>query len=343
MLLDEFNFHLPQELIAQQPVIPRHSSRMLTMNQKNGFIDTYTSNLDEYIEPGSLIIFNNSKVIPAKFCVGSIEFNLHQNLGDSIWKAFAKKARKINIGDQIKISEECHIEILDKDAGEITIKFHYSQGTDIDAIYKYGEMPLPPYIKRNEGKEESDINNYQTIFAKQEGSVAAPTAGLHFTDELLAKLTAKNISYAFITLHVGAGTFLPVKTESIKDHKMHYETGFIDEETKNKINQAKKDGKKIIAVGTTSARFLESSCDEDGFIVKEQINTNLFIEPGYKFKVIDQLLTNFHLPCSTLFILVSSFAGMKEMKKLYSHAISEKYRFYSYGDCCLLTKKDKND
>ena len=342
MLLQEFNFQLPQELIAQEPIFPRHSSKMLVLDQHESLIDCLTSQLDQFIEPNSLIVCNNSKVIPAKFKVGHIELNLHQNLGNRTWKAFAKGARKINIGDQLKIAEDCYIKVLNKEGGEITIQFHYNSGSDLDAIHRYGQIPLPQYIKRKD-KLDSDAKNYQTIYAKEDGSVAAPTAGLHFTEELLQKLKAKNIDYCFVTLHVGAGTFLPVKVENIEDHQMHYETGFINKETKELINVSKKNGKKIIAVGTTSLRLLEASSNEDGFIEHEQVNTNLFIQPGYKFKIVDRLLTNFHLPCSSLFILVCSFAGIKPMKQLYQHAIAKQYRFYSYGDCCLISKKDDYD
>ena len=289
MLLQEFNFQLPQELIAQEPIFPRHSSKMLVLDQQESLTDCLTSQLDQFIEPNSLIVFNNSKVIPAKFKVGRIEFNLHQNLGNGPWKAFAKGARKINIGDQLKIAEDCYIKVLNKEGGEITIQFHYNSGSDLDAIHRYGQIPLPQYIKRKD-KLDSDAKNYQTIYAKEDGSVAAPTAGLHFTEELLQKLKAKNIDYCFVTLHVGAGTFLPVKVENLEDH-----------------------------------------------------HTNLFIQPGYKFKIVDRLLTNFHLPCSSLFILVCSFAGIKPMKQLYQHAIAKQYRFYSYGDCCLISKKDDYD
>ena len=333
MHLSDFDFDLPTELIAQTPVYPRHASKMLVIG--DNLIDSNSINLADFLEPDSLIVLNNSKVIPAKFNTNKLEFNLHQNLGNKTWKAFAKKARKVNIADKIDISDDCYIIIIDKDGGEITIEFHYEHGNDLDAIYKYGEMPLPPYIKKNEAANE----HYQTTFAKNEGSMAAPTAGLHFTGEIFAKLKAKNISYCFVTLHVGAGTFLPIKTDNLDDHLMHYETGFIDNQTKDIINNAKKAGKKIIAVGTTSMRLLESATDENGYIERNMVNTNLFIRPGYKFKIVDKLLTNFHFPCTTLFILVCSFAGIKQMKQAYTHAIAQKYRFYSYGDCCLLTKK----
>ena len=341
MLLEEFNFNLPQELIAQEPVYPRHSSRMLVL-KNNKLLDCLTTDLAEYIEPGSLLVFNNSKVIPAKFKTDTLEFNLHQALGNGIWKAFAKKARKIKIGDILFIADGFTALVLDKVFGEITIQLNYDHGTDLEAIYRFGQMPLPPYIKRNETSKTEDNKLYQTIYAKEDGSVAAPTAGLHFTEELFAKLLAKNIAHCFVTLHVGAGTFLPVKAENIKDHAMHYETGFISKESKDLINEYKKANKPIIAVGTTSLRFLESACNEQGLIENDYVNTNLFITPGYKFKIVDKLLTNFHLPCSTLFVLVASFVGLKKIKELYEYAITKKFRFFSYGDCCLLTRTDND-
>lgn len=334
MQLSDFDFDLPPELIAQTPIYPRHASKMLVVNDE--LIDSNSLNLADFLDENSLIVLNNSKVIPAKFKTPDIEFNLHQNLGKGTWKAFAKKSRKIKIADKFDLSDDCYVIVTDKDGGEITVQFYYSYGNDLDAIYKYGEMPLPPYIKQNKDANE----HYQTTYAKNEGSMAAPTAGFHFTEEIFAKLKAKNISYCFITLHVGAGTFLPVKTNDLNDHIMHYESGFIDEETKAIINQAKKDGKKIVAVGTTSMRLLESATNDDGYIEHTMVNTNLFITPGYKFKIVDKLLTNFHFPCTTLFILVCSFAGLAQMKLAYAHAIAQKYRFYSYGDCCLLTKRD---
>jgi len=337
MLLSNFDFELPSELIAQTPANPRHASKMLVVNNDGALLDKQASDLADYIEEGSLVIFNNSKVIPAKFKTTKLEFNLHQDLGQGVWKAFAKKTRKVNLGDKIDIADDCYVMVLDKNGGELTLRFCYEQGNDLDAIHRYGMMPLPPYIKQS----EDAAAHYQTIFAAEDGSVAAPTAGLHFTPELFAKLKNKNIEHCFVTLHVGAGTFLPIKTDSIKEHVMHYETGFITQDTKNLINNAKKQGRKIIAVGTTSLRFLESASNEDGVIEHERVNTNLFITPGYKFKMVDKLLTNFHLPCTTLFVLVSTFAGLSTMKAAYEHAIAKKYRFYSYGDCCLLTRNDE--
>lgn len=342
MLLEEFNFQLPAELIAQHPVYPRHDSKMLVIGNENLFKDQITSNLDQYIPDNSLLIFNDSKVIPAKFHNDEIEFNLHQNMGSGIWNAFAKKTRKLKLFQKIAIASDCLIEILAINGGEITIKFDYQHGDDFAAIFRYGQMPLPPYIKRDNIADENDLRDYQNIFAKNDGSVAAPTAGLHFTEELFAKLKSRNIKHCFVTLHVGAGTFLPVKTNNIDDHKMHYESGFISQESKDLINQSKSEGKKIICVGTTSLRFLEASCDDLGVVNKATVNTNLFIRPGYKFKIADYLLTNFHLPCSTLFILVSSFAGIKKMKAAYEHAITNNYRFYSYGDCCLISRQNND-
>lgn len=319
MNLSDFDFTLPDELIATQPANPRDSSKLLVIGDE--LENKSFSDLPSLISPDDLLVFNNSKVIPARLFAkkGEKEFEilLHRKTELNKWTAFIKGSKKLKAGDIIT-QEKLEITILEKDPdGEITISLN-----DESLIEEYGHMPLPPYIKREDN--EDDKQTYQTVYAENKGSVAAPTAGLHFTDELLAKIPNK----AFVTLHVGAGTFQPVKTDNITDHQMHSEWYEISKETEQAIANCKG---RIIAVGTTSCRVLESSGGKAG-----SGDTNIFIYPGYDFKVIDGMITNFHLPKSSLFMLVSALAGTEKMQRAYTHAIQQKYRFYSYGDGCLI-------
>ncbi|MDX1739189.1 MAG: tRNA preQ1(34) S-adenosylmethionine ribosyltransferase-isomerase QueA, partial [Alphaproteobacteria bacterium] len=336
MKVDLFDFELPQENIAQQPVFPRDHSRMLVCLDKT-LNDQQVFNLPDFLRPGDLIVCNDTKVIPTRLFgkrgEAGVEVTLHKQLEADTWSAFAKPAKKLRPGDSYVISPDFSAEVMDKlDGGEVILKFNKGDADLVLALWDHGIMPLPPYIKRTKGgnasEEEADRENYQTLFAKEEGAVAAPTAGLHFTQELRDKLEAKGIDFQSITLHVGAGTFLPVKVDDTKDHKMHSEYGIITQSEADRINQARKDGGRIIAIGTTSMRLLESATDENGTTHPFSAETDIFITPGYKFKAVDILMTNFHLPKSTLFMLISAFAGLDFMKKAYQHAIDDGYRFY---------------
>ena len=338
---DDFDFELPKELIANKPVYPRDESRMLVCDSEN-FIDQKTKNLDLYLDKGDVIVFNDTKVIKAKL-VGKrgeakVEINLHQNMGNGIWQVFAKPAKRLRVGDKFTIASDFFAKILKKyDDGIVEVEFNVVDEEFFSKLDKYGLVPLPPYIKRDEKNiDQDDEDNYQTIYAKNQGAVAAPTAGLHFTEELFLKLEKKGVKKIFITLNVGAGTFLPIKSKYIKDHKMHSEYFNISKEACDIINEAKKNKKKVIAVGTTSLRVLESAIDNSGNLVPKIGDTEIFIYPPYKFKIVDVLMTNFHLPKSTLFMLISAFIGRQKAYNLYSHAIKNNYRFYSYGDACLL-------
>lgn len=335
MKLSDFDFNLPPELIADYPANPRDSSRLLVADKK--VVDKNFSDLPEFLLPGDVMVFNDTKVIPARLigkCGNAkVEVTLHKKEGGNLWRAFAKPAKKMKVGEEFIIAENFSAMILEKNEGEVLLDF----GTEdfSENLHAHGFMPLPPYIKR-EGKNTNDEKDYQTIFAREEGAVAAPTAGLHFTENLLRKIKDKDVNIVFVTLHVGAGTFLPVKTENIKDHKMHSEFFSIGEETAAAINNAHR----IIAVGTTSLRVLETAANQNGLIKPMSGETDIFITPGYEFKTADVLLTNFHLPKSTLFMLVSAFAGCEKIREVYSHAIENRYRFFSYGDACLLFRHD---
>jgi S-adenosylmethionine:tRNA ribosyltransferase-isomerase len=334
----DFDFDLPDELIAKEPLHPRDEAKML-IYKTGDFLDKQVKDIADYISAGDVIVFNDTKVIKAKLYgtrgQAKIEINLHENLGKNVWRVFAKPAKRLKVGDQFAIAEDFYAEVKYKDQeGLVDLAFNCEEEEFFSKLEKYGQMPLPPYIKR--ASQKSDEENYQTIYAKNPGAVAAPTAGLHFTEKLFAELEKKGIKKAFVTLNVGAGTFLPVKSELIEDHQMHSEFFTLNKEASEIINQAKKSGKKIIAVGTTSLRVLESSCDENGWLKPQSGNTKIFIYPPYQFKVVDILMTNFHLPKSTLFMLISAFIGHDQANELYNHAIKNNYRFYSYGDACLL-------
>lgn len=338
---EDFNFNLPSQLIAQEPFEEKEKTPMLIFKD-NQIIDKKINDLIDYFSDGDVIVFNKVKVIKAKFrgkvsnSDNFIDFNLDQELEDGSWKALCRPAKKVKNNDKIIIAADFCADIEQKNNdGSIIIKFNYSGDKLMKLIEKYGNVPLPPYIKRSH-QSLRDEKNYQTIYAKNGMAVAAPTAGLHFNDNLLKKLLQKNIQQVFLTLNVGAGTFLPVRTENIQDHQMHHERFVLSEDDCNIINYAKKHQKKIIAVGTTSLRALESSVDNCGILRPQNRYTNIFIYPPYNFKVVDVLLTNFHLPKSTLFMLICAFVGYENALKIYDHAIKNQYRFYSYGDASLL-------
>lgn len=349
MKVDLFDFDLPAELIAQHPVEPRDAARMLDLTG-GGTADRIVSELPDLLRPDDVMVVNDTKVIPARLIgrrgQAKVEVTLHRRVDGNRWRAFAKPAKKLKIGDDFVCELGLVGEVVEKfDGGEVELLFPYTGEALLDQIRMQGVMPLPPYIKRQDIAEDTaaqqqDRDDYQPIFAKHEGAVAAPTASLHFTDRLLAALDAKGVMRETLTLHVGAGTFLPVKVSDTDDHVMHEEIGILSPETAERLNAAKADGRRIVAVGTTAMRLLESAADEDGVIHPFDATTDLFITPGYRFKAVDLLLTNFHLPKSTLFMLVSAFAGLERMKAAYEHAKAEGYRFYSYGDCCLLERTE---
>lgn len=332
----DFDFELPTELIASHPLEKRDASRMLVVVGES-VKDKHIRDFLDFLRPGDVVVFNNSRVIPARFEADGHEITLHTALTDKDWWGLCKKFNKINIGDTLTMSDGTQITVKDKDE-ESGLLLHFNCDNVFAVLDKVGKMPLPPYMKREE--ETADRERYQTVYAEPLGSMAAPTAGLHFTPELMDEIEKRGAKIVKVTLHVGAGTWMPVKTENLNEHKMHSEWCCITPEQADIINSAKR----VIAVGTTSMRTLESAHrlvkDENKRVMPICQTTDIFITPGYKFGVVDVLLTNFHLPKSTLFMLVSAFAGLNEMKTAYKHAVAEKYRFFSYGDCCLLFKKD---
>ena len=333
----DFDFDLPPELIASHPLEKRDASRMLVASG-NKTEDKHIRDFVSFLQPGDVVVFNNSRVIPARFEASGHEITLHTAVDDKNWWGLCKKFNKVDIGDILTMVDGTQIKVVDKD-DESGLLLCFNCDNVFDLLNKYGKMPLPPYMKREE--ETADRERYQTVYAEPLGSMAAPTAGLHFTDELLSEIEKAGAKIVKITLHVGAGTWMPVKTENLTEHKMHSEWCCITPEQAEIINNAKR----VIAVGTTSMRTLESAsklAKQNGVDVRVMPicqTTDIFITPGYKFGAVDVLLTNFHLPKSTLFMLVSAFAGLDEMKAAYRHAVEEKYRFFSYGDCCLLFKK----
>jgi S-adenosylmethionine:tRNA ribosyltransferase-isomerase len=341
MRLDDFDFALPRELIADRPAEPRDAARLLVVPSVGEFEDRLISDLPELLRPGDLLISNDTKVIPARL-VGTrgaaiVEITLAHDLGGGNWQAFAKGARRLHPGDRIGFGDDFAAEVLAKETdGSVRLRFNIEGAAFTTALARYGSMPLPPYIKRPKGGDPADRAHYQTMFARTPGAVAAPTAGLHFTPELIERLAARGIELATVTLHVGPGTFLPVKTDDPRAHRMHGEWGDIAAEVADRIRAAKARGGRIIAIGTTSLRLLESAAAETGGVQSFAAETRLFILPGYRFRAVDLLLTNFHLPRSTLFMLVAALAGLDRMKAAYAHAIAANYRFFSYGDACLI-------
>jgi S-adenosylmethionine:tRNA ribosyltransferase-isomerase len=378
MRTDAFDFDLPPDRIALRPASPRDAARLLVVRPSAAieFEDRVVRDLPDLLQPGDQLVVNNTKVIPAQLCgrrlrapegpaaEPRIEATLIKRLDGARWQALAKPARKLKVGDVVRFGKEgkaCFLGELDAtveakgDTGEVTLGFAFAGPVLDQAIAERGAMPLPPYIAARRAADERDRADYQTLFARQEGAVAAPTAGLHFTEALTARLAERGIGLHTVTLHVGAGTFLPVRADDTAGHRMHAEWGEVTEPVAAALNATRgnriqrgasapspatgggKSGQgRIVAVGTTSLRLIESAAGEDGTIAPFAGETSLFITPGYRFRAVDLLLTNFHLPRSTLFMLVAAFSGLEAMKRAYAHAIAENYRFYSYGDACLL-------
>ncbi|SFV85595.1 S-adenosylmethionine:tRNA ribosyltransferase-isomerase [hydrothermal vent metagenome] len=338
MQLSDFDFDLPEALIAQNPPKYRTDSRLLV--PQSTIIDTIFRNIGDFIKEGDLLVMNNTKVIPARLfghkeSGGKVEIMIERLLSDNQALAMIRASRAPKVGSYLILENEVKAVILNKERGFYTLEF----ATDslLNLLDKVGHIPLPPYIERADN--EQDLSRYQTVFAQKDGAVAAPTAGLHFDEGLLDSLKTKGVDSAFVTLHVGAGTFQPVKTDNIKDHHMHSEYYELPQVTVDKIAQTKANGGRIIAVGTTAVRSLESAA-RHGTLKETQEETDIFIYPGYEFKVVDMLITNFHLPKSSLLMLVSAFIGRERMMEIYQHAINEKYRFFSYGDAMLLEKNN---
>ena len=352
MRVDDFDFDLPEENIALRPVVPRDSARMLVVNgPQNAVQDRAVLDLPSQLRAGDALVFNDTRVIPAQLegtrrrgdAVAHIGATLHMRETADTWRAFVRGAKKLKVGETIDFGGGAFLaEVMEKgDGGEVVLRFNHS-GPDLDvALVSWGHIPLPPYIALKRDEDEQDRQDYQTVYAREDGAVAAPTAGLHFTEHLLQQLADAGISQHFVTLHVGAGTFLPVKVDDTADHKMHSEVGHVSKQTADALNKVRCDGGRVVCVGTTSLRLLESAASEDGEILPWSGATNIFITPGYRFKAVDALMTNFHLPRSTLFMLVSAFSGTKVMKQAYNHAIKQGYRFYSYGDSSLLFPKSE--
>jgi S-adenosylmethionine:tRNA ribosyltransferase-isomerase len=347
MRVELFDFELPEDRIALRPANPRDAARLLVVDGQK-LEDRKVNDLCDLLKPGDLVVLNDTKVFPAELTgvrpprdphqggPVKVQFSLHKELGQDTWAAFAKPARRVRGGDDLDFGGGLCASVLeDPTNGEVKLRFNRSGETLFLAFHAVGAPPLPPYILSKRKTDQKDRTDYQTVFAEHEGSVAAPTAGLHFTNDLMDRLASEDISFCRVTLHVGAGTFLPMKALDTNGHKMHAEWGSVSRAVADKINQTKEDGGRVICIGTTSLRLLESASRAsrvEGFSGE----TDIFITPGYEFKVADILMTNFHLPKSTLFMLVSAFAGLEEMQGAYAHAISEDYRFYSYGDASLL-------
>jgi len=357
MRVDLFDFVLPPERIALRPAVPRESARLLVVkpDAELSLEDRIVGDLPQLLRAGDVLVVNDTKVIPASLegvrqrgeASAHIHATLHKRESASSWRAFVKPAKKLKIGESIgfapvnALSEKSEpllfAEVMEKaEDGEVLLQFSCG-GAELDAALAWvGQPPLPPYIAGKRAIDAQDNSDYQTLFAEKPGAVAAPTASLHFTPGLIAALKAKGVDFCQVTLHVGGGTFLPVKTDDTSDHPMHSEWGEVSAEVAEKLNRVHGEGRRIVAAGTTSLRILESATAEDGTVQMFSGETSIFITPGYRFRAVDVLLTNFHLPRSTLFMLVSAFSGLDRMRAAYEHAISENYRFYSYGDACLL-------
>ncbi|HKR20369.1 MAG TPA: tRNA preQ1(34) S-adenosylmethionine ribosyltransferase-isomerase QueA [Stellaceae bacterium] len=339
MRVDDFDFPLPRRLIAAHPIEPRDAARLLVVGQE--FADKQVRDLPALLKRGDVLVVNDTRVIPTRLFgrrgQAAIEATLHRRETPARWRAFVKNARRLKVGDRVEFAADFSAVVAARHAeGDLSLEFDCA-GSDLRAaLERYGAMPLPPYIKRPRGGDAHDRADYQTIFAAREGAVAAPTAGLHFTPALLDALDRAGIARVTVTLHVGAGTFLPVKVADTVDHVMHGEWGTVGADAAAQLNAARTEGRRIVAVGTTAVRLLESAAAADGTVKPFEGDTALFITPGYRFRAVDVLFTNFHLPRSTLFMLVSAFAGLERMKRAYAHAVEAGYRFFSYGDACLL-------
>ena len=350
MILNDFDFVLPEELIALRPVKPRTSSRLLVAAD-GSLTDAKFSQLQNFLRAGDRLVLNNTRVLKSFISAirirrendlvseAKVKFNLLEKISKTKWKVLAKPLRKLKKNDILQLSNGNFSIVLSVSNAHAIIDFQLSAGEEFeDLLNNVGQMPIPPYILRKRKVDKHDDIDYQTVFARSEGSVAAPTASLHFDNSMINKLKSIGVKLSYVTLHVGGGTFLPIKTDKISDHKMHSEYGVVPPQVAEEINQTKKNGGRVIAVGTTSARLLETASN-DNLCSSFEGNTDIFIKPGYEFKLIDGLITNFHLPKSTLIILVASFIGLKECKDLYSYAIEKKYRFFSYGDSSLIMCK----
>jgi S-adenosylmethionine:tRNA ribosyltransferase-isomerase len=356
MRTDLFDFELPADRIALRPIAPRDAARLLVVHPgaSHEHDDRHVRDLPDLLRPGDALVVNDTKVIPARLrgrrlgrgtSEPAIEATLHQRLDGSHWRAFVKPAKRLAEGDVVRFGEEgrvCFLGQLDAtveskgDGGEVTLAFAFHGPVLDEAVGERGTMPLPPYIAGRRPPDERDRADYQTMFAQVEGSVAAPTAGLHFTQPLISRLRERGVSLHTVTLHVGAGTFLPVKVADTASHHMHAEQGIVSAQTAQALNGVRQAGGRIVTAGSTSLRLLESATSEDGVFQPFEGETAVFITPGYRFRAADVLLTNFHLPRSTLFMLVAAFSGLEVMQRAYAHAIATGYRFYSYGDACLL-------
>jgi S-adenosylmethionine:tRNA ribosyltransferase-isomerase len=347
MQVDDFDFDLPESLIALRPAQPRDTARLLHLPAAAGRADKTVGDLPQLLRAGDALVVNTTKVIPARL-IGTrlreggagakVEITLTERLGPVDWRCFMKPAKKVKDGDIIDFGG-VKADISEREEGAARLVFRLPADAMETSLAELGTMPLPPYIAGKRPPDAQDNDDYQTLFAREEGAVAAPTAGLHFTPALVDALKGQGVSFHEVTLHVGPGTFLPVKVENINDHKMHGEWGQVTPDTADALNAVKANGGRIVCVGTTSLRLIESATDEDGKVQAYEDVTDIFISPGYQFRAADMLLTNFHLPRSTLFMLVSAFSGLEEMQAAYAHAIAEAYRFYSYGDACLLERK----
>ncbi len=340
MKVDAFDFELRRDLIAARPAVPRDSARLLEVGDA-GFRDRAFRDLPSRLRPGDLLVFNDTRVIPARLHgrrgEAAVEVMLHKQASGRCWDAFARPARKLAVGDRVVFGDGFAAEVADKgEGGEVRLRFDAAGDELRAALAVHGVAPLPPYIRRP--PDARDARDYQTVYAREDGAVAAPTAGLHFTPELVAALTRRGIGTAYLTLHVGAGTFLPVRVADTRNHRLHAEVGRIDAGAAEAVNGARAAGGRVVAVGTSTLRLLESAADDAGRVRPIEGEVTLFITPGYRFKVVDLLLTNFHLPRSTLFMLVAAFAGLKRMRAAYAHAQAAGYRFYSYGDASLLQR-----
>src|SRR5215831_10945527 len=353
MRTDLFDFDLPPERIALRPISPRDAARLLVVRPGGVAEDRAVRDLPDLLQPGDAVVVNDTRVIPARLVgrrIGRgaeprIEATLHRRLDGSRWRAFVKPGRRLQTGDVVRFGDEgkvCFLGQLDAtvedkgEGGEVTLAFAFHGPVLDQAVEERGAMPLPPYIAARRAPDDQDRTDYQTMFAQADGSVAAPTAGLHFTDALIGRLLQRRISIHKVTLHVGAGTFLPVKAADTAEHRMHAEEGSVSPETADALNAVRAAGGRLVAVGSTSLRLIESASAEDGTVRPFASETALFITPGYRFRAIDVMMTNFHLPRSTLFMLVAAFCGLETMQRAYAHAVENSYRFYSYGDACLL-------
>jgi S-adenosylmethionine:tRNA ribosyltransferase-isomerase len=359
MRVDAFDFVLPPECIALSPAKPRDSARMLVVDPRGDLTDAHVRDLPVFLRAGDALVVNDTRVIAARLegvrvrgeAIASIEATLIERVDDCRWRALARPAKRLKMGERIRFGEAsdsmaCLLGALDAEvedkgeAGEILLRFEFTGAALDEAIEHLGAPPLPPYIASRRELSPRDPDDYQTMFATQSGAVAAPTAGLHFTPSLVVSLVERGVALHKVTLHVGAGTFAPIRVEDTRDHTMHSEWGSISVATAEALNAVREAGGRVVCVGTTSARVLESAADENGRLRPFSGETDIFITPGYEFRCVDALMTNFHLPRSTLFMLVSAFSGLKTMQAAYAHAVQSGYRFYSYGDACLLSRAE---